>query len=211
MRAVPVVALLWLVPASSAAQSDDAAGGPAMGGAAPLGELGTPTGGIDVPPDPQEGIDGAVEYHGDDADQGGLVGVGALGDPADEAPETPDGELANLPPYQGVIPGSRENADPFDGYEPGPDRVFIQLSRPVEYALSRGPKGQLFIDLPDTSIATTNNARPLDLSFFDTAVAGVRARRLSRQGIVRVVITLKEHTAYRLERRGRYIYVYFRG
>jgi len=231
MRAWRLLVVFCLAPASVAAQDEGAPAPPAEGSGqadpvgrpAPLLGDGTPAGGIDVPPDPQEGIEGAVEYRRDEVEHGGLMAVGALGDPADEAPVTPgEGEL-ELPPYQGVIPGARETAEPFDGYlgrkktyltwigyEPGPDRVFLQLSRPVEYALSRGPKGELLIDLQGARIATGNNARRLDLSFFDTVVASVRARRLSRTN-VRVVITLKEHTAYRLERRGRYIYVYFRG
>ena len=187
--------------------------------------VGTPTGNIDVPPDPQAGLPGAVEYHRSEPERGrgGLVAVSTLGDRANEAPPEDLRPDLDLPPYQGVIPGARETAEPFDdylgrkqnyvtwlGYEPGPDRVFIQLTRAAEYGLSRGSKGELLIDIPNARIATRNNARPLDLSFFQTAVASVRAVRLRRSG-VRVVISLKEHSTYRLERKGRYIYVYFRG
>jgi len=198
---------------------------PVEGADAPLMGVGTPTGSIDVPPDPQGEILGAVEYRRTETERsrGGLIAVGSLTNPADEAAPEEIELDEELPAYQGVIPGARETAEPFDdyigrkrnyvtwvGYEPGPDRVFIQLTRPAEYTLSRGSKGELFVDVPDARIATRNNSRPLDLAFFPTVVAKVRARKLRGVG-VRVVITLKEHSTYRLERKGRYIYVYFRG
>ncbi len=154
-------------------------------------------------------------------DEGGLQSESDLGDSDDiddeEVPDTP------LPPYRGVKPGTRDRAAPYGallgkkatyltwiGYEPSVDRVFVQLSRPVEYTISKGDKGELVIDLHGARIGAGNDKRPLDLAHFDTVVSRVWAKGV-RGGDVRLFIELKEHTSYRLERKGRYIYVYFRG
>ena len=147
--------------------------------------------------------------------------TGALGAPEDE--EIDDGEEVQRPEYKGITPGDRDHAEPFDtylgrkkayliwlGYEPGIDRVFFQLSKPVDYTISKSAKGDIQIDLQRTGIATENNTRPLDLSYFNTVASKVWAKKLPG-GDTRLTIRLKERSTYRLERKGRYIYVYFRG
>jgi len=213
--------------------------------APPLTGLDTPAGEIEVPPDPQAGIPGAVEYHrsavepperpaaaggaaGGDVvtvpDEGGLVGESALGEAVEgsEGDEGDDGADA-LPPYRGVRPGAREKAAPYEGllgrkqtyvtwigFEPGVDRVFVQLSRQVDYTITKGQKGELVLDLHGARIGAENDTRPLDLAHFDTVVSRVWAKPI-KGGDTRLFIELKEHSPYRLERKGRYIYVYFRG
>jgi hypothetical protein len=80
----------------------------------------------------------------------------------------------------------------------------------VEYTISKGEKGELVVDLHGARIGAGNDKRPLDLAHFDTVVSRVWAKGV-RGRDVRLFIELKEHTSYRLERKGRYIYVYFRG
>ena len=90
------------------------------------------------------------------------------------------------------------------------DRVFIQLSRPVDYTISKGPKGELLVDLHAARIGASNDTLPLDLAHFETVVSRVWAKGI-KGGDIRLTIELKQHSSYRLERKGRYIYVYFRG
>lgn len=175
----------------------------------------------DTPITPPAASAAAAAAAAGDDEEGGLVTESDLGDAEDA-----DGEEVNdkpLPPYRGVRPGTRDRAAPYDdllgkkhtyvtwiGYEPAVDRVFVQLSRPVEYTISKGEKGELVVDLHGARIGASNDKRPLDLAHFDTVVSRVWAKGI-RGGDVRLFIELKEHTSYRLERKGRYIYVYFRG
>ena len=226
-----LLAAILLAPAGVEAKKTDPEGaGAAKHPGTNPNPLGTPAGDIVVPPDPQAGLPGAVEYQRsgagiigglDDAKGvGGLVAESDLGDP--EATDE-DGDEPTPPPYRGVTPGARERAQPYDslvgrkktyitwiGYEPNVDRVFVQLSRPVDYTITRGPKGELVLDLHGAAIGVSNDTKPLDLTHFQTAVARVYAKRV-KGGNTRLVIELREHTPYRLERKGRYIYVYFRG
>ncbi len=186
-----LLAAILLAPAGVEAKKSDPkdAGAAERPGTNP-NPLGTPAGDIDVPPDPQAGLPGAVNYQrsasdvvgglGNSQEVGGLVAESDLG--ATEATDDEDDE-PEAPPYRGVTPGARERAQPYDslvgrkktyitwiGYEPNVDRVFVQLSRPVDYTITRGPKGELILDLHGAAIGVANDTKPLDLTHFPRPV-----------------------------------------
>lgn len=136
---------------------------------------------------------------------GGVLAGGVLlasgrawaADAAEEEAEAP----ANPDAYIGVAPGS-ENKNPlppaesdspklvWTGFQPSAEggRVFLQTTLPVTYDVKSGGK-QFSLMLRNCRIHLKNNERDLDTRFFDTPVAGVKARQ--RRKDVEVMISLK--------------------
>jgi hypothetical protein len=90
--------------------------------------------------------------------------------------------------YGGVVPGKSTVGKSrgrktvhwvgFQRREDGGARIFVQLGTGVDY--TQWLEGKvLFVLLNGARIANANARRPLDTRFFETAVASVRARRVS--------------------------------
>lgn len=88
-------------------------------------------------------------------------------------------------------------------------RVFIQTTGTPQYVLVPGQPDEIVIDLPDTKLRTRNDQRPLDTSWFPTAVASVKARQFDRE-TTRVTIKLREVVGYDLRQEGNYLMLEFR-
>jgi hypothetical protein len=58
-------------------------------------------------------------------------------------------------------------------------QVYFQLSGEVAYEVEETP-GRVVIRMSNTRVNTRNNARPLDLRFFDTPARGVKLRKRGR-------------------------------
>lgn len=104
--------------------------------------------------------------------------------------------------YEGVAPGS-ENKNPlppvtdeapkllWTGFQAagGGAKVFLQTTGEVPYEMEEAGK-KISVVLRNCKIHLENNTRNLDTRFFDTPVAGVKARQ--RKADVEVTITLKK-------------------
>jgi hypothetical protein len=75
--------------------------------------------------------------------------------------------------------------------EDGGSQVYFQLSAQVAYEVTQTP-GRIVIRMPNTRVNTRNNARPLDLRFFDTPARGVTLRKKGRDLVA--TIELKRRT-----------------
>jgi hypothetical protein len=89
------------------------------------------------------------------------------------------------------------------GFKPvqGAGRVFVRTSEPVKYSVSEAGDRTLVLELENTRIPTENDRRPLDTSFFNTAVAQVQAETTSSRN-VRIQIKLKQNVAYEARQEG---------
>ncbi|HZH77946.1 MAG TPA: AMIN domain-containing protein, partial [Archangium sp.] len=86
-------------------------------------------------------------------------------------------------------------------------RVFLRTTQPVEFNVTEGEK-VVFVVLENTGIAESNNTRPLDTSFFDTAVTSVVADA-GPSRTVRVSIRLKEQVRYQTRQNGNELSIEF--
>jgi len=95
------------------------------------------------------------------------------------------------------------------GFAQGPSasRVFLRTTQPVEFNVTEGEK-VVFVVLENTGIAESNNTRPLDTSFFDTAVTSVVADA-GPSRTVRVAIRLKEQVSYQTRQNGNELSIEF--
>jgi hypothetical protein len=91
--------------------------------------------------------------------------------------------------------------------EPTASRVFLRTTQPVEFNVTEGEK-VVFVVLENTGIAESNNTRPLDTSFFDTAVTSVVADA-GPSRTVRVAIRLKEQVRYQTRQNGNELSIEF--
>ncbi|WP_309894277.1 AMIN domain-containing protein [Archangium sp.] len=91
--------------------------------------------------------------------------------------------------------------------EPSASRVFLRTTQPVEFNVTEGEK-VVFVVLENTGIAESNNTRPLDTSFFDTAVTSVVADA-GPSRTVRVSIRLKEQVSYQTRQNGNELSIEF--
>jgi hypothetical protein len=91
--------------------------------------------------------------------------------------------------------------------EPTASRVFLRTTQPVQFNVTEGD-GVVFVVLEDTGIAESNNTRPLDTSFFDTAVKSVAADA-GPSRTVRVAIRLKEQVSYQTRQDGNELSIEF--
>lgn len=128
-----------------------------------------------------------------------LVAALAVTAPALAQDEEPAAEAApDDDAYEGVVPGETEGRPPgapwrskrwapvfwigFQPQEDGASRVFVQLGREVEpEQWIDAEAGQLVVFLPRARLANANAARPLVTRFFDSALAQVEARRVTRR------------------------------
>ena len=113
--------------------------------------------------------------------------------------------------YIGVAPGSAnknplprpDTAAPklvWTGFQPSAEggRVFLQTT--LEVAFDFQPRGkQLSLTLRNCRIHLKNNERDLDTSFFETPVAGVKARQRRKDVEVQIALKQPAETAPRLE------------
>ncbi|HYO55077.1 AMIN domain-containing protein [Archangium sp.] len=86
-------------------------------------------------------------------------------------------------------------------------RVFVRTNEPVRYTVTEGNR-EVVLELENTRIEETNNTRPLDTSFFDTAVASVDANA-GPSRTVRVAIKLKEQVPYQTHQEGNEVSIEF--
>jgi len=102
----------------------------------------------------------------------------------------------NLPPRAPRLPVKGKQRLTWPGFQVvnGVPTVFMQLTGPVEWAVSERP-GQIVYTLKQTTIHLRNNQRPLRVGEFDTAVKEVDARRSGSD--VRVTINVKAKVGHR--------------
>lgn len=112
--------------------------------------------------------------------------------------------------YRGVTPPKRvvpENAQNFVssknqvawiGFQPSSTQhsVFIQTTRPTVFEQVESSDKRVVIQLPDTALLVSNNARELDMRYFNTPFALAKASRQGKHA--RVVIEFKEKTAFEI-------------
>ena len=127
-------------------------------------------------------------------------------------------------PYLGVQPGlndvapGKENVKArgalrvvtwvgFQMQGPG-GRVFIQTTEPAVYSIVASDPNEVVLEFPDTRVQSSNDARPLDTSWFPSAVTSVEAR--TAKGLAQVVVRLREVVGYDLRQEGSYLYLDFR-
>ena len=105
---------------------------------------------------------------------------------------------------------SRRKTMTFVGFkqEPGGQRVYVRTNEPVRYSLQREGDKQVVLELENTSIALGNNARFMDTSYFNGAVAMVQPQHGPTR-TVRIEITLKENVPYEAKQEGNEVYVDF--
>lgn len=87
-------------------------------------------------------------------------------------------------------------------------RVFIQTTEPAVYNLLPSAADEVVLELTDTRLQTRNDGRPLDTTFFPTAVAWVDAEQLKTT--TRVTVKLREIVGYDLRQEGNYLVMDFR-
>jgi len=128
-------------------------------------------------------------------------------------------------PYLGVQPGANDTAPgktdarsqgairqiTWVGFQmSGPGgRVFIQATETPQYDVVPSDPLEIIIELSNSRLHTRNDARPLDTTWFPTAVASVHAKQIKRN-VTRVTIKLRQSVGYDLRQEGRYIFLDFR-
>lgn len=75
-------------------------------------------------------------------------------------------------------------------------QVYFQVSADVDFVVSESP-GRVVIRLRNTRVNVRNNARSLDLRFFDTPARMVKVRKRGRD--LEATIELKRRTTPRIE------------
>lgn len=133
----------------------------------------------------------------------------------EQKPETPQASKtpqasASPSEYRGVTPPKRivpENAQTFVssknqvawiGFQPSSTQhsVFIQTTQPTVFEQVESSDKRVVIQLPDTALLVSNNARELDMRYFNTPFALAKASRQGKHA--RVVIEFKEKTAFEI-------------
>ena len=201
-RSVPGPQPLTVLPVTRSRESS----GPALG-QLPSIEITTP------PPEA-----GAVEFH---AASTGLIRIDTFEIPTDSEPGR--GEVSEYDlkrPYQGVVPGRRDDLPTFRrfrrakrpyltwmGFQPkGNGRVFLHLTKPVTFNIAQVAADEFHIDLQKARLAFRNVGRRIDTSRFPGKVASLRARNMGRHG-VRVMMKLREPARPTIRQQGSYIFV----
>ena len=88
-------------------------------------------------------------------------------------------------------------------------RVFIQSTESPEYDVIASDPLEVIIELRNSRLHTKNEGRPLDTTFFPTAVQSITAKQL-RGNKTRVTIKLSQSVGYDLRQEGQYLYLDFR-
>jgi len=98
----------------------------------------------------------------------------------------------------------------FVGFQPAASgaRVFVRTNGPVHYTVQQEGDKKVVLELENTRIGTRNSRRPLDTSFFDTAVAMVAPNPAGNR-TVRVEISLKEAVSFQTKQDGNEVSVEF--
>ncbi len=128
-------------------------------------------------------------------------------------------------PYLGVAPGARDTAPgkttirsrgavryvTWVGFQMVGQggRVFIQSTEPPVYNLVPGASDEVIVELVDSRLHSTNDARKLETGWFPTAILSVDADQYKRN-ITRVTIKLREIVGYDLRQEGNYLFLDFR-
>ena len=128
-------------------------------------------------------------------------------------------------PYLGVAPGARDTAPgktkvrsrgavryvTWVGFQMVGQggRVFIQSTEPPVYNLVPGASDEVIVELLDSRLHSTNDARKLETGWFPTAILSVDADQHKRN-ITRVTIKLREVVGYDLRQEGNYLFLDFR-
>ena len=128
-------------------------------------------------------------------------------------------------PYLGVQPGANDSAPgktdarsrgairqvTWVGFQmKGPGgRVFIQSTESPQYDVVASDALEVVLELKKSRLHTRNEGRPLDTTFFPTAVQKVTAKQL-RGNVVRVTIQLSESVGYDLRQEGQSLFLDFR-
>jgi hypothetical protein len=87
-------------------------------------------------------------------------------------------------------------------------RVYVRTNGPVHYTVQQEGDKKVVLELENTRIGTRNSRRPLDTSFFDTAVAMVSPNPAGNR-TVRVEISLKEAVSFQTKQDGNEVSVEF--
>jgi hypothetical protein len=87
-------------------------------------------------------------------------------------------------------------------------RVYVRTNEPVRYSVQQSGDKLVILELENTRIGLRNNRRPLDTSFFDSAVAMVEPNPAASRR-VRVQIKLKAPVAYQAKQEGNVVSVEF--
>jgi len=136
-----------------------------------------------------------------------------------------ESQILRTGPYLGVQPGANDSAPgkadarsqgairqvTWVGFQmAGPGgRVFIQSTESPQYDVVASDALQVVVELKNSRLHTRNESRPLDTTFFPTAVQSVTAKQL-KGSIVRVTIQLSESIGYDLRQEGQYLFLDFR-
>ena len=97
----------------------------------------------------------------------------------------------------------------FVGFDQNGPRVYVRTNGPVRYTVSAGAKNTVVLELDNTSMGKSNNARPLETSYFAGPVLRVQPERGPNTS-VRVAITLREEAPYQARQEGNEVSVQFR-
>ncbi|HYR56358.1 MAG TPA: AMIN domain-containing protein [Myxococcaceae bacterium] len=87
-------------------------------------------------------------------------------------------------------------------------RVYVRTNGPIHYTVQQEGDKKVVLELENTRIGTRNSRRPLDTSFFDTAVAMVSPNPAGNR-TVRVEISLKEAASFQTKQDGNEVSVEF--
>src|SRR5713226_8071401 len=87
-------------------------------------------------------------------------------------------------------------------------RVYVRTNGPIHYTVQQEGDKKVVLELENTRIGTRNSRRPLDTSFFDTAVAMVSPNPAGNR-TVRVEISLKEAVSFQTKQDGNEVSVEF--
>jgi hypothetical protein len=88
-------------------------------------------------------------------------------------------------------------------------RVFIQSTEPPRYDVVPSDPKSVVIEFTNSRLHSKNESRPLDTTWFPTAVESVTAKQ-HRGNKTRVTIKLRQIVGYDLRQQGNYLFLDFR-
>ncbi len=131
--------------------------------------------------------------------------------------------------YRGIIPGKRDDIPHLErakkdgertdrpnpltwvGFQPEETRtrIFFQSPRTMQYRLQESREGDnLIVIFDNASISTRNFSRFIDTSYFDRSIQRIEAAE-TRDGNVRVTLTMRDDVRPSVSTDGQYLYVDF--
>lgn len=104
-------------------------------------------------------------------------------------------------------PGAREMR--MIGFQQKPDKsaVYVRCDAKAKFRVERVSDTRVVMKLFDTKVPLENNKRPLDTSFFEGSVTGVKATEVGADTMVEV--DLRGPVPFEVKRIGSYVYLYF--